>query len=64
MTISELLKELSDNLSDEQKAMPAYFASSDGEHYEIDAMYVVTKSRNTNLPEGQVVFASFGEAAE
>ena len=61
MTISELIKELTDNLTEDQKAMPAQFADTDGQHYEIDALYVVTKTANANMPEGQVVLACFGK---
>lgn len=64
MTIKELLKELTDNLTDEQKEMTAHFADTDGTYYPIDAMFVVTKSNNKSLPEGQVVFACLGEAIE
>lgn len=64
MKISELLKELTDNLTDEQKGMPARFADTDGQYYEIDAMFVITKSTNTDLTEGQVVFACYGEVTE
>lgn len=61
MTIAELLKELNDNLTEEQKTMPARFADTDGNYYPIDAMFVITKSALSSLPEGQVVFACFGE---
>lgn len=63
MTINELLKELTENLTTEQKAMNATFADTDGTHYVIDALYVVTKSANTGMPEGQVVLAAFGTDA-
>lgn len=60
MTIKELLKELTDNLTDEQKEMPARFLDTDGQYYEVDGMCVITKSANTNVPEGQVIFICLG----
>jgi hypothetical protein len=60
MTITELLKQLTDNLTDEQKSMPARYADTDGHYYEIDGMFVVSKSTTESLPEGQVVLACFG----
>lgn len=60
MTIRELLKQLTENLTDEQKDMPARFADSDGTYYEIDSMFVVSVSSTKTLPEGQVILACFG----
>lgn len=60
MKISELLKELMDNLTDEQKAMPLHVACTDGGYYEIDGLMVITKSSNSSLPEGQVLLVTLG----
>lgn len=60
MKISELIRELTDNLTDEQKAMVVHVADSDGGWYEIDGILVITKSANSKLPEGQVVLVCLG----
>lgn len=64
MTIAELIKELTDNLTLEQKDMEALFLDSNGETYEITAMFVITKMSNDAMPEGQTVLASFGTVNE
>jgi hypothetical protein len=60
MTFEELLKNLTDNLTDEQKTMPALFADTDGNHYPVDALYVIAMSSTDTMPEGQAVMACFG----
>lgn len=62
MKISELITQLTDNLSDEQKAMDAQVLDSDGQMYTINTVLIAAVALNTQVAEGQPVLASFGEA--
>ena len=64
MKISELIKQLTDNLTDEQKAMTVWMHDSSGEHFEIDAIVIVATSANSELPEGQPILCCFGTTTE
>jgi hypothetical protein len=64
MTIHDLLKNLTDNLTDEQKQMDACFLDSNGNIYDIDAIMTLAVSEQPELPDGQTIFASLGTAAE
>lgn len=62
MTIQELLSNLSENLTDEQKAMDACFLSDDGNVYTVDT--IMTLAVSASLPEGQTIMAALGTAVE
>ena len=64
MTIQELLKNLTANLTDEQKAMDACFLSDNGNIYGIDAIMTLAVSMHPDLPDGQTIFASLGTTSE
>lgn len=63
MIISELLKTLTENLTDEQKEMDACFLSDDGNIYTVDTIMTLAVSSSA-LPEGQTILATFGTIAE
>lgn len=63
MTFSELIKHLTDNLTDEQKAMGAEFMGDDGSTYTVDTVLVVAVGEGA-IAEGQPIMANFGKSEE
>lgn len=63
MTIAELIKHLTDNLTDEQKAMDADMLDANGNVYTIDTILVGAVGEG-NIGEGQPIFAAFGTSVE
>lgn len=61
MTINDLVKQLTDNLTDEQKAMDAEYLDSNGEIYTINTVFIAAIARSNQMIEGQPVLCSFGD---
>lgn len=63
MKISELIKQLTDNLTDEQKEMDADILGEDGSTYTINTILIAAVGGGS-IPEGQPIMAAFGPVPE
>lgn len=63
MTIGELIKHLTDNLTDEQKEMSAEVLSDDGSTWTINTILIAAVGEG-GIKEGQPVLAGFVASTE
>lgn len=59
MTFEELIKQLNDNLTDDQKKMDADMLGDDGATYTINTILIAAVSEGA-VTEGQPLLAAFG----